>query len=115
MSENAGSNPYSSPDDVPEPVAAELAEPGRGLTNRETYNIVADVATGVNIRAKDNLVQAACIGATTVLGVAVGGLGWWCPEGAVLGGAAGLLVGLFGSGIFLMIYRAVKHVRGDHR
>ena len=34
--------------------------------------------------------------------------------GAVFGGFIGLLVGLFGSGIFLMIYRAVNHALGKH-
>jgi hypothetical protein len=34
--------------------------------------------------------------------------------GALLGGFIGLLVGLFGSGIVLMILRAVKHARGQH-
>jgi hypothetical protein len=30
------------------------------------------------------------------------------------GGFTGLVVGFFASGIFLMIYRAVKHIRGQH-
>ena len=34
--------------------------------------------------------------------------------GAVVGACVGLLAGLFGSGLFLMIYRAVRHVRGRH-
>jgi uncharacterized membrane protein YeiB len=34
--------------------------------------------------------------------------------GAVVGGFVGLFAGLFGSGIFLMVYRAVRHVRGKH-
>jgi hypothetical protein len=34
--------------------------------------------------------------------------------GALVGGFIGVLAGLFGSGIFLMIYRAVRHLRGKH-
>jgi hypothetical protein len=43
------------------------------------------------------------------IGALVGGCG-----GAFLGAFAGILVGLFGSGIYLMVYRAVRHVRGRH-
>jgi len=32
----------------------------------------------------------------------------------LLGGLGGLIVGFLGSGIFLMIYRAVKHASGNH-
>jgi hypothetical protein len=34
--------------------------------------------------------------------------------GAIAGAFAGLAVGLFASGIFLMIYRAVRHLQGKH-
>ena len=51
----------------------------------------------------------------TLLGVVIGAL--VVKErvpGALVGGLIGILVGLFGSGIFLMIYRAVRHMRGKH-
>jgi len=32
----------------------------------------------------------------------------------MLGGLGGLIIGFLVSGIFLMIYRAVKHASGDH-
>jgi hypothetical protein len=32
----------------------------------------------------------------------------------VTGGFIGLLVGLFGSGIFIMVFRAIGHARGKH-
>ncbi|MFO0917566.1 MAG: hypothetical protein U0872_04540 [Planctomycetaceae bacterium] len=34
--------------------------------------------------------------------------------GGCVGGLMGLIVGLFGSGIALMLYRAVAHARGRH-
>ena len=41
---------------------------------------------------------------------------WELPwyGGALFGGLAGLVIGLFASGIFLMIYRAVQHIKGKH-
>jgi uncharacterized membrane protein YeiB len=33
----------------------------------------------------------------------------------LVGSFIGLLAGFFGSGIFLMIYRAAKHAEGDHK
>jgi hypothetical protein len=32
----------------------------------------------------------------------------------MFGAFAGLVVGVFSSGIFLMVYRAIRHVRGKH-
>jgi hypothetical protein len=34
--------------------------------------------------------------------------------GALIGGFVGLLAGLLGSGLFLMVYRGVRHARGKH-
>jgi hypothetical protein len=82
---------------------------------RDVYNIVSDIATGVNVRKKDNLYQLAAIGVGLLLGIAIG---FFCTRdhatGAVLGGFIGLLAGLFGSGIFLMIYRFIRHIQGHH-
>jgi hypothetical protein len=85
------------------------------MTGKQVYNVVSDTAVGVNVRWKDNLFQAAAIFVCLVLGAAIG---WFTTRdgatGAVAGGFFGLLVGLFGSGIVLMIFRAVMHVRGKH-
>ncbi|MCC6124856.1 MAG: hypothetical protein IT426_07840 [Pirellulales bacterium] len=85
-------------------------------TGREVYNIVSDIGTGVNVRKKDNLYQLAAIGLGLLLGIVIGA---FCMRdrvtGAVLGGFIGLLAGLFGSGIFLMIYRFIRHVQGRHK
>ena len=89
--------------------------PGKPLTGRQTYNLVSDTVTGPNVRLKDNLYQGLAILAGLILGGLIGYLVVHDqPMGAIVGGAGGLLVGLFGSGIFLMIYRAVKHSRGEH-
>ena len=83
---------------------------------RDAYNIVSDTVTGVNIRPRDNLIQALAIAISLLLGVAIGALVMSRDRvlGAVCGGFVGLLAGLFGSGLFLMIYRFVRHARGRH-
>lgn len=95
--------------------------PGQPLTNRETYNVVTDTTTGVNIRRSDNLFQALFILIAIVICSALGavlamfndwGLPWF--GGALVGGFAGLLLGVFSSGIFLMVYRAKRHAQGKH-
>jgi hypothetical protein len=91
-------------------------EPPKQLTGKQTYNLVSDTAVGVNIRWRDNLFQAAAIFICLVLGA---GIGYFvtprdCLTGALAGAFCRLLVGLFGSGIFLMIFRAVMHARGKH-
>jgi ABC-type microcin C transport system permease subunit YejE len=35
--------------------------------------------------------------------------------GALIGAFAGLIMGVFGSGIYLMVYRALQHLKGDHK
>ncbi len=85
------------------------------LSGKEVYNLVTDVAIGPNIRLRDNLVQAAVIVVCTLLGTGIGAL---LIEdriaGCLVGGFVGLLAGLLGSGLFLMIYRMVRHARGKH-
>ena len=91
-------------------------------SNREVYNIVTDTVVGPNVRVRDNLMQAGITAGGLIAGMPAGWLyarlnGW--DEGdqigcAIVGGFLGLVVGLFSSGIFLMVYRAVRHVRGKH-
>jgi hypothetical protein len=86
-------------------------------SGREQYNVIADTVVGPNLRLRDNLIQAASIIVCMLLGVVIGALLLGPNErmaGIIFGGFIGLLVGLFGSGIFLMIYRAVRHLRGRH-
>ena len=94
-------------------------KPDRPMTGRQAYDLVTDTVAGPNLRLKDNLYQGLAMLICLALGAIIG-LFWnggplygpgFC---AVVGGFAGLLVGLFGSGIYLMIYRAVKHSGGEH-
>jgi hypothetical protein len=103
--------------DMQDPRSTQQAPPPVPLTTRQTYNLASDTVAGVNVRAKDNLYQAVAIVVCLGLGVLIGYLLAGPDEaalGAVLGGGAGLLAGLFGSGIFLMIYRGIQHARGRH-
>lgn len=86
-----------------------------GMTGRQTYNVISDTVTGANLRVKDNVVQGIVILACAVLGAVIGALvvSEWIP-GALVGGLIGLVVGLFGSGFFLMVFRAIMHIRGSH-
>ena len=83
----------------------------------EVYNIVTDTVAGINVRWKDNIIQFAVIAACVLLGLLIGALAVrdCMILGVIIGGFAGLVVGFFGSGIFLMIYRFIRHIRGDHR
>jgi DNA-directed RNA polymerase subunit RPC12/RpoP len=86
------------------------------LSGYEVYNIVSDLGTGVNVRWRDNLYQFVAIGICLAIGILVGALVIRDHiPGAITGGFVGLLVGLLGSGAFLMVYRFVRHLLGDHR
>ena len=97
---------------------------GRGLSERESLNVVTDTVVGPNLRVKDNLYQAIAIGISVLLCAGVGALiavrvspdngRMAALGGAIAGGIVGLIVGTLGSGMFLMIYRFVRHVRGRH-
>jgi len=85
------------------------------MTGREAYNLVTDTFTGPNLRWRDNLYQGLAILICLVLGTLIGP--WIIQDplaGALVGGFFGVLVGLFGSGIVLMIYRGIHHARGKH-
>lgn len=89
--------------------------PPEKLSEKQVYNVVSDTVTGANVRWKDNLFQAIAIGVALLLGAGIGALATTDRIlGAVGGGFCGLLVGLFGSGLFLMVYRAIQHGRGKH-
>lgn len=113
-------NPYQTDSREETAVGSVVEEPNTG---QAAYNVVSDTLTGLNVRKKDNVFQGLFILASVLLGagiVAVLALlntGWGIPwyGGAMLGGFAGLVVGFFSSGIFLMIYRAVQHASGKHK
>jgi MFS family permease len=107
-------NPYSQPPIIDTTIGPPLNDP--------TYNIVSDMVVGVNVRKRDNLFQALFIAGSILLGGLIGGvLAWLNPSwnapwiaAAILGAFLGMIVGLFASGIVLMIYRGVAHLRGRH-
>ncbi|MBC8354684.1 MAG: hypothetical protein H8E66_22115 [Planctomycetes bacterium] len=87
-----------------------------GVGGKEAYNIVSDTVTGANVRWKDNLFQALSILVCILLGAGIGALS--IEErigGALVGGFAGMIIGVLGSGTFLMVFRAIMHMRGRHR
>jgi hypothetical protein len=85
------------------------------LNNKQVYNIITDVAGGPNMRFRDNLFQGIAILVSVLLGVGIGVLVADYPTaGVVYGGFLGLVGGFLASGTFLMVYRAVQHIRGRH-
>ncbi len=85
----------------------------KGMTDRETYNAVSDTVTGANFRWKDNLIQGAVVGGVSMVSAVVGFIVGGTPL-ALVCLLLGLVVSVIGTGVFLMIYRAIKHARGDH-
>ncbi|HUG71424.1 MAG TPA: hypothetical protein VMM76_27005 [Pirellulaceae bacterium] len=100
-------------------------KPNTPMSGHEAYNLVSDLVVGGNLRKSDNVFQLKVILICTIVGVSLGAI-----AGAILSGSghrlvgalaaglglgfAGVVVGLFGSGIYLMIYRAVCHMKGQH-
>ena len=93
------------------PPKIEQSQSKDGLTAKETYNVVSDTVVGVNVRAKDNLIQGLIILFNVIAGLVIGQM---YGGFLLLGGLGGLIVGFLGSGIFLMIYHAVKYASGNH-
>ena len=92
------------------------------LSDRASYNVVTDTLTGVNVRWSDNKFQAVFVFVSVILASLVGAIlaalnaHWDLPwyGGALIGSFAGLVIGIFASGIFLMVYRAARHISGKH-
>ena len=90
--------------------------------SNDSSKVVSDLVIGPNMRWKDNLYQALFMFVMVIIGAIVGSIicivqgnpqmPWYA--GAIGGAFVGLLVGLFTSGIFLMIFRAVRHAKGKH-
>lgn len=91
-------------------------------SGQAAYNIVSDIVVGVNVRGSDNKFQAIFIAVSVLLCAGIGAArvrfqgSWQLPwyGGALIGALAGLVIGLFASGIFLMVYRTVRHLQGKH-
>jgi hypothetical protein len=98
---------------------------GKTSTEREAYNILSDTISGVNFRKSDNWFQFKVILVCSLIGIPLGAIGGACLSdsgerlvGTLVGGLGlgfvGVILGLFGSGIYLMIYRGVRHLKGKH-
>jgi hypothetical protein len=114
MSENPFQSPTSEPatGQGPQTLDSPLA----------AYNLVSDTVTGINFRGSDNRFQAICIAVAMAIGASIMALlallnpRWELPWywGAAGGAFCGLLIGAFGSGIYLMVYRTMRHLKGKH-
>jgi hypothetical protein len=112
-------NPFQSPADS----TNADQDPTKSVSaGRAAYNVVSDTMTGVNVRWSDNKFQAVFVFVSVVLTSFVAAIlaalnpRWDLPwfAGALLGSFAGLVIGIFASGIFLMFYRAARHIKGKH-
>jgi hypothetical protein len=84
-------------------------------SGKAAFNLVTDTVAGPNLRFKDNVYQAIAIFVCLVLGAGIGLLAASDRlMGLIFGAFIGLLAGLFGSGIVLGIYRALRHAKGKH-
>jgi hypothetical protein len=112
-------NPFQAPAD---PANADQNPTPSVSSGRAAYNVVSDTMTGVNVRWSDNKFQAAfvfvSVAVTSPAGALLAALNprWnlpW-PAGALMGAFAGLVIGIFASGIFLMFYRVARHIKGKN-
>jgi hypothetical protein len=102
---------HNQPPIAPPPVQS----PPEVASARDAYNVVTDTIMGPNIRLRDNLLQGAAILIFAVIGAVIGAI--FIEDrlaGLLVGAVGGLIAGLFISGIGLMIYRGVRHMRGKH-
>jgi hypothetical protein len=111
-------NPFQAPGDAH---ASEETQQGLAPAHA-AYNVVTDTVTGVNVRWSDNKFQAIFVSISMVVSAALGALlaalnaQWNLPwyGGALIGAFLGSVFGVLGSGIFLMFYRAARHLKGKH-
>jgi ABC-type uncharacterized transport system permease subunit len=115
----SNNNPYESP----EPVVDDSSDASESpATSKATYKVLSDTVIGLNVRKSDNAFQALFVLASMVVCAALAvvltmlNADWKIPfYGAVILGAfAGLVIGFFASGIYLMLYRAIRHAKGKH-
>ena len=85
----------------------------KNLSDKELYNIVSDTVIGFNNRKSDNRLQVKITFVVMILCGAIGGF-FDGTDWFVFGCFGGLFIGIIISGIYLMIFRAIKHAQGDH-
>ena len=114
-------DPYKPPTEE-EPTAAPAPKEVSISGGKAAYNVVTDVVTGPNLRGKDNIFQAKCIGIAIAVCAGLGAIGnvfvidpdmpWFALP--ITGAVIGLILGASGSGLYLMIYRGARHLTGKH-
>ncbi len=92
------------PPTAPGPVAAPRT-PERSAIDE--YQTVAETIGGPSLRVKDNVIQAAVIVGSTMIGA---GIGWLVKQGigAAIGAVAGMIVSTLLSGLVLMVLGWVR-------
>ncbi len=95
----------------------------RKLSGKQIYNIVADTAIGINVRKKDNIIQASSILVFVIVGAVIAILAFGTHKSltdpnrlaqGIVGGLVGLIAGLILSGAIIMVVRFIMHVLGKH-
>lgn len=87
-----------------------MSKPRATTSDMQQAQAVMDVVGGVNLRWKDNVIQAIAIFIFVLIGAGVGPLFTNdIPSGVLVGAFAGLVLGLFLSGFVLMVYRMFRH------
>ena len=89
---------------------------------RVAHSVLSDSITGLNVRESDNRLQGFVVVVSVLVAAAIGAVlaamnaQWELPwySGAVMGGFAGSFIGIIASGIYLMIYRAIRNIQGNH-
>jgi MFS family permease len=91
--------------------------------SHSAYNVVADTVIGLNARKSDNRFQAIFILVSVMISSVTGALAAFLNDewrvswigGAVIGAVAGLVIGLILSGALIMVFRAARHIQGQHQ
>ena len=85
----------------------------KDISGKEVYNIISDTVVGFNNRKSDNNLQAGITIVVMLISCVLGGM-FWGAEGFVFGLLGGAFLGIIVSGIYIMVYRFIKHASGDH-
>lgn len=116
-------NPYAheQPNASAEPSANRSASPSAENVHDDASRVLSDTVIGLNTRSSDNRLQAIWIAGSMLLSACgMGFAAWWRTDwelpwygGALIGAFLGMVLGFFTSGIYLMVYRLVHHLRGS--
>lgn len=114
-------NPYAheQPNASAEPSANRSASPSAENVHDDASRVLSDTVIGLNTRSSDNRLQAIWIAGSMLLSACgMGFAAWWRTDwelpwygGALIGAFLGMVFGFFTSGIYLMVYRLVHHLR----